>query len=122
MTQAFRDRIAAMNAMYKLPANDKPTLPADTADRLKKFKATLMDEVHEKPFEFRILRACSRGIPFWKMSPIRPGSCAIFLTSVVSYQGLLKWSQPYPTMPPMIAKNVPIMRTAQRRGVSLFVL
>ena len=47
MNKPFATRIAAMNAMYKLPANDKPTLPADTADRLKKFKATLMDEVHE---------------------------------------------------------------------------
>ena len=36
-----------MNAMYKLPANDRPTLPADVADRLTKFKATLLDEVHE---------------------------------------------------------------------------
>ena len=47
MNKPFATRIAAMNAMYKLPANDKPTLPADTADRLTKFKATLMDEVHE---------------------------------------------------------------------------
>jgi predicted HAD superfamily Cof-like phosphohydrolase len=47
MNKPFAARIAAMNAMYKLPANDKPTLPADTADRLTKFKATLMDEVHE---------------------------------------------------------------------------
>jgi predicted HAD superfamily Cof-like phosphohydrolase len=47
MNKPFASRIAAMNAMYKLPANDKPTLPADTADRLTKFKATLMDEVHE---------------------------------------------------------------------------
>ena len=36
-----------MNAMYKLPAGDTPSLPADVADRLVKFKATLMDEVHE---------------------------------------------------------------------------
>src|SRR5690349_24872276 len=36
-----------MNAMYKLPAHDRPTIPADVADRLAKFKATLMDEVHE---------------------------------------------------------------------------
>ena len=47
MNKDFAERIAAMNAMYKLPANDKPTLPADTAGRLAKFKATLMDEVHE---------------------------------------------------------------------------
>jgi NTP pyrophosphatase (non-canonical NTP hydrolase) len=46
-TESFARRIAAMNAMYRLPAHDKPTLPADTADRLRKFKATLLDEVHE---------------------------------------------------------------------------
>ena len=47
MTKSFAQRIAAMNAMYRLPANDGPTLPADVADRLVKFKATLLDEVHE---------------------------------------------------------------------------
>ena len=47
MNKPFAQRIAAMNAMYKLPANEKPTLPADTAGRLAKFKATLIDEVHE---------------------------------------------------------------------------
>lgn len=47
MTKSFAQRIAAMNAMYKLPANDRPTLPADVVDRLVKFKATLLDEVHE---------------------------------------------------------------------------
>ena len=47
MTKTFAQRIAGMNAMYKLPTNDQPTLPADVADRLVKFKATLMDEVHE---------------------------------------------------------------------------
>src|SRR6476620_5595229 len=46
-TESFARRIAAMNAMYRLPAHEKPTLPADTADRLRKFKATLLDEVHE---------------------------------------------------------------------------
>lgn len=47
MTPRFKDRIARMNAMYKLPAAERPTLPADVAERLVKFKATLMDEVHE---------------------------------------------------------------------------
>ncbi len=47
MTRTFAQRNAAMNAMYKLPAHDRPRLPADVADRLKKFKATLLDEVHE---------------------------------------------------------------------------
>lgn len=47
MTKPFAERIAAMNAMYRLPANDQPSLPADVADRLLKFKATLLDEVHE---------------------------------------------------------------------------
>jgi hypothetical protein len=46
-TESFARRIKAMNAMYRLPAHEKPTLPADTADRLRKFKATLLDEVHE---------------------------------------------------------------------------
>jgi predicted HAD superfamily Cof-like phosphohydrolase len=36
-----------MNAMYRLPANERLTVPQDVADRLAKFKATLMDEVHE---------------------------------------------------------------------------
>ncbi len=45
--KSFAQRIAAMNAMYRLPAHDRPTLPADVADRLAKFKATLLDEVHE---------------------------------------------------------------------------
>jgi len=43
----FAKRIAAMNAMYKLPAQQSPVLPADPADRLRKFKATLLDEVNE---------------------------------------------------------------------------
>ncbi|MGH9810434.1 MAG: pyrophosphatase [Terriglobia bacterium] len=47
MTRTFAQRIAAMNAMYKLPANERPALPADVADRLARFKSTLMDEVHE---------------------------------------------------------------------------
>jgi NTP pyrophosphatase (non-canonical NTP hydrolase) len=47
MDKAFKERIAAMNAMYKLPASDQPTLSTDVAERLVKFKATLMDEVHE---------------------------------------------------------------------------
>ena len=47
MKKSFAQRIAAMNAMYRLPASDRPALPADVADRLTKFKATLLDEVHE---------------------------------------------------------------------------
>lgn len=47
MNKPFAERIAAMNAMYKLPARERPALPADIADRLVKFKATLLDEVHE---------------------------------------------------------------------------
>jgi predicted HAD superfamily Cof-like phosphohydrolase len=47
MNAPFKERIAAMNAMYKLPAADHPTLPGDVAERLIKFKATLLDEVHE---------------------------------------------------------------------------
>ena len=47
MSNPFSERIALMNAMYRLPANPRPTLPDNTAERLVKFKATLMDEVHE---------------------------------------------------------------------------
>ncbi len=47
MKKPFAQRIALMNAMYCLPAHDTPTLPDNTAERLVKFKATLMDEVHE---------------------------------------------------------------------------
>lgn len=47
MNPTFARRIAAMNAMYKLPARERPALPDDAADRLAKFKLTLMDEVHE---------------------------------------------------------------------------
>ena len=47
MNKTFALRIAAMNAMYRLPANDRPALPEDVVGRLTKFKATLMDEVHE---------------------------------------------------------------------------
>ena len=47
MNKTFAQRIAAMNAMYRLPANDRPSLPMDIAERLVKFKATLLDEVHE---------------------------------------------------------------------------
>lgn len=43
----FAKRIAAMNAMYKLPLQQSPVLPADPADRLRKFKETLLDEVNE---------------------------------------------------------------------------
>ena len=47
MSKPFAERIALMNAMYRLPANARPTLSDNVAERLVKFKATLMDEVHE---------------------------------------------------------------------------
>ena len=47
MSKPFSERLALMTAMDRLPANARPTLPDDTAERLVKFKATLMDEVHE---------------------------------------------------------------------------
>ena len=47
MKKTFAQRIAAMNAMYRLPANEDPTLPANLIGRLTGFKATLLDEVHE---------------------------------------------------------------------------
>lgn len=47
--QWFADRIRQMNHMYKLPVYNAPTLGNQTqlADRLRKFRATLMDEVDE---------------------------------------------------------------------------
>jgi len=50
-----------MNAMYKLPANDRPTLPHNVPERLVKFKATLLDEVHE--IDEIVALACSGGRP-----------------------------------------------------------
>src|SRR5689334_12387295 len=47
MNPTFAARIAQMNAMYKLPANATPTIPDNVVERLQKFKATLLDEVHE---------------------------------------------------------------------------
>jgi hypothetical protein len=47
VTKAFADRIALMNAMYKLPAHAAPTIPPELPDRLRKFKATLLEEIHE---------------------------------------------------------------------------
>ena len=47
MNPSFAQRIASMNAMYRLPAHERSTLPNDPADRLTKFKATLLEEVHE---------------------------------------------------------------------------
>ncbi len=60
MTKSFAHRIAAMNAMYKLPANDRPVLPEDVIGRLTKFKATLMDEVHEID---QIVEMAQQGAP-----------------------------------------------------------
>jgi predicted HAD superfamily Cof-like phosphohydrolase len=47
MKKSFEQRIAAMNAMYKLPASERPALPANIVDRLIKFKTILLEEVHE---------------------------------------------------------------------------
>ena len=47
MNPSFATRIAQMNAMYKLPAHDQPSIPDNVAERLAKFKATLSDEVDE---------------------------------------------------------------------------
>ena len=33
--------------MYRLPSSNHPNIPSDTADRLRKFKRTLLDEVNE---------------------------------------------------------------------------
>ena len=60
MTKSFAHRIAAMNAMYSLPANDRPALPEDVIGRLTRFKATLMDEVHEID---EIVELAQKGVP-----------------------------------------------------------
>ena len=60
MNKSFATRIAAMNAMNKLPANDRPELPEDVIGRLTKFKATLMDEVHEID---QIVEMAQQGAP-----------------------------------------------------------
>jgi predicted HAD superfamily Cof-like phosphohydrolase len=46
-SEKFARRIAAMNAMYRLPAHSQLNITADTAERLGKFKKTLVDEVNE---------------------------------------------------------------------------
>lgn len=56
---SFRERIVAMNAMYKLPIHEKPVVPVDVADRLKKFKSTLLDEVQEID---EIIDAAQKGV------------------------------------------------------------
>jgi predicted HAD superfamily Cof-like phosphohydrolase len=60
MNKPFAQRIAAMNAMYKLPASERPVLPEDVIGRLTKFKATLMDEVHEID---QIVEMAQQGAP-----------------------------------------------------------
>lgn len=47
MKKDFAERISLMNTMYGLPVNDMPTIPSDVVDRLRKFKAILLDEVNE---------------------------------------------------------------------------
>ena len=58
LNPTFATRIAQMNAMYRLPSHEAPTLPDDVADRLRKFKATLTDEVGEID---EIIDACNKG-------------------------------------------------------------
>lgn len=60
MNKSFARRIATMNAMYKLPANEKPVLPEEVTGRLTQFKATLMDEVHEID---QIVEMAQKGAP-----------------------------------------------------------
>lgn len=60
MNKSFAERIAQMNAMYKLPIQATPTIPDNVAERLAKFKATLMDEVHEID---EIVKLAEQGAP-----------------------------------------------------------
>lgn len=43
----FAQSVRNFNCMYGLPVETVPALPGDLADHLRRFKATLMDEVHE---------------------------------------------------------------------------
>ena len=58
MTQAFHERIAAMNAMYKLPANSKPAVPDEVADGAYLLQLTMPalpgDAVLSSPLLFRV--------------------------------------------------------------------
>lgn len=47
MSNRFKNRIVAMNKMYKLCVKERPDWPIDAADRLRKFKKTLLDEINE---------------------------------------------------------------------------
>lgn len=47
MNKTFAERIAQMNQMYKLPSHATLVVPGNVEERLAKFKATLLDEVHE---------------------------------------------------------------------------
>ena len=47
MQKTFAQRIALMNEMYRLPSHEKPTVPVDVVERLKKFKVTLLGEIDE---------------------------------------------------------------------------
>lgn len=46
-TITFSKRVEKMNEMYQLAINEKPTLPAKPADRLEKFRRTMINEVLE---------------------------------------------------------------------------
>ena len=59
-SEKFARRIAAMNAMYRLPAHQQLKITRDTADRLGKFKKTLVDEVNEID---EIIAAARSGAP-----------------------------------------------------------
>ncbi len=47
MGEDFKERIRLMNSMYKLPVKENPAIGSDVAERLVKFKATLLDEINE---------------------------------------------------------------------------
>ncbi|CAE6816051.1 pyrophosphatase [Paraburkholderia aspalathi] len=47
MPKNFAERIALMNAMYRLPASSEPVVPDDASERLQKFKAILTEEINE---------------------------------------------------------------------------
>lgn len=46
-SNTFAQNVRNFNCMYGLPVETSPALPDELAERLRRFKITLMDEVHE---------------------------------------------------------------------------
>ncbi|OPA96422.1 pyrophosphatase [Pseudomonas fluorescens] len=62
MGEDFKERIRLMNSMYKLPVKESPAVGGDVAERLVKFKATLVDEINEVDDIVDMLRKGGGGL------------------------------------------------------------